>query len=142
MSASTAGAVKAHIETLGLGVPVFRDGAGDTTTPPYVTVQEGIGYETEAHGDTGDPDADMGVGELVQVDLYLPARVRTSTGRAANAESYTAPDRLHRGLHGAALPSIGGARVYGCLVESRLRWPIADNVARHTLTIRVKRGIQ
>ena len=142
MSASTAGAVKAHIESLGLRMPVFRDGAGDRTDPPYVTVQEGIGYDTEAHGDTGDPDADMGVAELVQVDVYLPARRRTATGLTANAESYTVPDRVHRGLHGATIGPVGGARVYGCLVQSRLRWPIADNVARHTFTVRVKRGLQ
>lgn len=142
MSGTTSGAVKATIEGLGLGLPVFRDGAPDSQDPPFVTVQEGIGIDPRQTGDTGDTTADMAVAELVQVDLYLPARVRTGATITRNAESTTAPDRLHRGLHGVTLPTVGGARVYGCFVQSRLRWPTADNVSRHTLTLRVERNLQ
>lgn len=144
MSRTTAGAIKARIETLGLGIPVFRDGTDPAhqLKAPYVTIQEGIGFDTDHHGDVGDPTADVGLSELVQVDIYLPARVLAGAGLTSVAESSTIPDRVHRGLHGAQLASVGTARVYGCLVESRLRWPIADNLSRHTLTIRVKRGLQ
>jgi hypothetical protein len=141
VSATTAGAVKAYMEGLGTGLPVFRDGAPPKFAEPFATVQEGIGIDTRQTGDTGDAAADVAVSELVQVDVYLPARSRVGAS-TRNAESTTVPDLLHRRLHGATFGPVGGARVYGCFVQSRQRWPITDNVARHTLTLRVERNLQ
>lgn len=147
MAATIAGAIKAHLESQGWGVAVYRDGApvvnGREVPAPYITVQEGIGYAPERHGDQGDPHRHGGTTEQVQVDLYLPARAATGqAGRAANAERYDLPTLLDRALDGP-LPAYGptGAvrRVYGMSVVSGQRWPISDNIVRHTRTVSIRR---
>jgi hypothetical protein len=148
MAATVSGAIKAKLEGLGLGVPVYRDGApvahGKPAEPPYVTVQEGIGYAPERHGDFGSTGAHQGEQEQVQVDVWQYARVPAATvGQAANAESYTLPGAIRRALHGAKLGSIGSGadlrRIYGVSVVSGQRWPISDNIVRHTFTVTVRR---
>jgi hypothetical protein len=145
--ASTATAVKNHVETLGLGLAAYRDGAptndsGEITAAfPHVVIQEGIGYATMQHGDFGDPNADDAMIELVQVDLFQHARVLTPGGvtQSVNVESYTLPEALRRGLHGAQLGAVGDRRVYGVRVTDGRRWPIADNIVRHTFTVAISR---
>lgn len=144
MAATTAGAIKAYLEGRGYGIPWYRDGApvaaGRAADPPYGTVQEGIAYAPERHGDTGDLDAHQGEDERVQVDLWQPARARATAGKASNAESYTLPGRVRRDLHGAVLPPLAdGRRIYGLRVVSGQRWPISENVVRHTYTVAVRR---
>lgn len=142
MSGSLAGAVKAHLETLGLGVPVFRDGAPAGQDAPYITVQEGIGLRPELHGDYGDPDAHQGDLEQVQIDVWQPARQLASPGRTSNAEDYDMPGHVRRSLTG----TLGGRsfgsparRIYGSRVVAGQRLPISDNIVRHTYTVEIRR---
>lgn len=147
MAATISGALKAHLEAQGWGVPWYRDGApvvnGRPVAAPYGVVQEGIGYAPEPHGDRGDPNRHGGTTEQVQVDLYLPARSPGGTaGRAVNAERYDLPTLLDRALDGP-LPAYGPAgasrRVYGMSVVAGQRWPISDNIVRHTRTVSIRR---
>jgi hypothetical protein len=146
--ASTATAVKLYVESLGLSLVAYRDGAptndaGQVTAAyPHVVVQEGIAYDHQLHGDYGDPNAAEAVTELVQVDLYQLARKLVGAS-SQDVESYTLPDALRRALHGAKLGELGSGstsrRVYGVTLRDGRRWPIADNVVRHTFTIAVER---
>lgn len=142
MSATIAGALKAHLESQGWRVPWFRDGAMPGQRAPFGTIQEGIGYADDQHGDLADPAAHVGETELVQVDLYLPARKpgQGRAGHAANAEDYQLPRLLRRALRG--WDGVYGSppqRVYGTRITGGQRWPIEDNVVRFTLTISCRR---
>lgn len=144
MSASTAGAIKARIEALGLGVSAYRDGApidaaGSITAAfPYVVIHEGIGIAWERHGDTTDPAAHDAVTELVQVDVFQAARKLTA-GSSQNVESYTLPEAVMNGLRKSTGMTIRNNRVYGVLAVSARRWPIVDNVVRHTIDVTLRR---
>lgn len=144
MAATTAGAVKAYVEGLGLGVPVFRGGAPETHGYPFATVQEGIAYRDLGFGDLGDFTSEQMTQESVQVDLYERAgsTAGATQGHIARAENYSLADKLHRRLHGARLPLIGTAHPSACRVQTRRRWPITDNVLRTTLTLLVDRPLQ
>jgi hypothetical protein len=144
VSGSLAGAVKAHIESLGLGLTVFRDGAPASQGSPYVTIQEGIGTAPELHGDFGDSGAHQGEREMIQIDLYQQARKTSGAapGRTLNVEDYDLPGKLRRALTG----TLGGRsygtptrRIYGSRVASGQRFPIADNIVRHTFTVEIRR---
>ncbi len=145
MSAVTGSALKARIESLGLGVTVYRDGApvndaGKIAAAyPHVVVHDGIGEDFELHGDTTDPAAHDGVIELVQVDVYQLARRLTGGQQSVNVESYTLPEDVANGLRRSAGLSVRGNRVYGVIVTRVRRWPIADNVVRHTMDVTVRR---
>lgn len=147
MAASTAGSVKAFIESLGLGVAAYRDGAPTTDTgavkaaTPYVVVQEGIGYDASLAGDFGDHTQVHTVTELVQVDLYQSARALASAGGSVNTEDYLLPGRLQAALNGARLGPVGLQRVHGCAVRGGRRWPIRDNIVRHTVDLQVTREL-
>lgn len=150
MSATMGGAVKAWVESAGLGLAAYRDGApNDGADPPVITaplpcvvVQEGIGYAQELHGDTQDPDAHHGTTELVQVDLLEPARVPdpAAGGRTRAGENYPLPDQLTAVFLGpvSALQAHAPWRVYGVSV-SRVRLPAAANIIRHSWTLTVRR---
>ena len=146
MSATTAGAIKAWVEAGGLGVAAYRDGAptddsGAITAPyPHVVIQEGLDYGVDAGGDTGDQAAERTITELVQVDLFQYARTLVAGG-SQNAESYTLHGALVARLHGARIPAVGAQAVYGVLVRGGRRWPISDNVVRHTIDLAVKRTL-
>lgn len=147
MALTTGGALKARIESLGLGVAVYRNGAPEAAPYPFVNIQDGIGEVElrEAHGDFGDPDAEVMVREECQVDVYQLSRKAGATqGSTAIAEDSTMMDRLRQGLRGARLGVIGtatgGAVVSG--TTTRRRWPVKDNVARGTLSVFVDRPIQ
>lgn len=140
MAATTSGALKAYLESLGMGLQWYRDGAPKGTKMPYGVITEDIGSTEEAFGDFGDPNADVPVQELVQLDLYELARSGPSAGGATPvAESYTARDTISRRLRGVRLPAIAGRRVYGVKVQTRQRFPITDNVVRTSWTLLVWR---
>lgn len=138
MAATTSGAIKAHLESLGLGVPVFRDGPRPGQRLPYIVVTEAVSIapSTTAAGDFADPDAGVVVSEQAQVDVVQEGR--TATG--ANAERYDLPPRVWRALHGAQLVA-APTHVYGCRVLTMTRQPIADNVVRHILTVQLDRAL-
>jgi hypothetical protein len=145
VSASTAGAVKARIESLGLSLAAYRDGAPiqpdgsvKASSYPFAVVHEGVALEWERHGDTGDPNAHDAVSELVQVDVYQLAR-RLVAGGSQNVENYALPEQIVNGLRSATSLTVRGNRVYGVLALSARRWPITDNVVRHTVDVTIRR---
>lgn len=147
MSATTAGAYKAYLEGLGFGVSVYRDGAprdrgGELDTSwPFAVITEGVGYDAERHGDTDDPDAHNGTIELVQVDLYQKARsMPDASGTTTVLERYDLPSNLDNALRSArGLRPHAPHHVYGVSVQGGQRWPISENIVRHTWTVRVSR---
>lgn len=144
-AATMGGAVKHYLEGLGLGVPVYRDGAPKdrdgnvAVVAPFIVVQEGIGYAPERHGDESDPDAHLATSEAVQVDVWQNARGAPVAGRAPVLEDYTLPERVEAALrNGRALAPHAPWTVYGTTV-SGVRFPIADNLIRHAYTVTVRR---
>jgi hypothetical protein len=150
VSASTAGAIKAYIESLGLSLSAYRDGAPTddagriTAAYPHVVIQEGIAYgdNPQGDGDFGDHTQPTTEVELVQVDLYQHARALTGgIPGSQNVESYDLPGQLRAALRGAKLGLVGSQRVYGVTTRGGRRWPIADNVVRHTIDLEVNRTL-
>lgn len=151
MAATIAGAFKAHLETLGLGLPVYRDGLpvirwetrdGQRVpvhaSPPAIVVQDGVSRTADQSGDFGDPDADTTGIELVQVDVFQLARVQTTTQTTRNAEDPALVRTVRRALTGLGIVPYAPVRVYGHRVTDEQRWPISDNVARHTFNVTVR----
>lgn len=149
MAATMGGALKATIESLGLGLSAYRDGApvdqqGEVAVPyPHVVVQEGIGLDTDLHGDTDDPAGHLGTRELVQVTLVQQAR-QVTDGQAVVTESYPLADRLIVALNRCTrtLQQHAPWRVYGCRVQSALRSGPTDNVVRHVITLAISRDTE
>jgi len=146
MAATLAGLFKAHLEALGLGVSWYRDGAPAGVADSGVVfgvVQDGISMVPERHGDHGDPLGHQGDIELVQLDLYQPARVAdpVRAGQTLPGESRTLHLAVRRALTLLAGKSYGTppVRVYGVTVQGGRRWPISDNVVRHTWTVAARR---
>lgn len=140
MAATLAGAFKAYIEQGGLGLAVYRDGAptaGNGPPWPHVVVQDGIAFADLMHGDYGDPDAEAAVMETVQVDLFQHARAIASPTHAPSTENYSLPRRLARLLRGTGVQRHTPVHVHGTRIVNAMRWPIADNVLRHTWTVNV-----
>lgn len=136
MAATTAGAVKAYVETLGLGVSVYRDTAPKDATLPYVTVQERVSMTPDASGDNG---AGATAAEQIQVDVWQ--RWRNPSTNAVE-ESYTLADAVARGLHGASLPVVGDRHVYGARFDFAVRIVEHDtNVVHDALTVTVRREL-
>lgn len=99
MSATTAGALKAHLEGKGRGVPWFRYRAPKDQALPFGVIQDGISTTPLPMGDTSDPAADKVVTELAQCTLFQ--EWRDSDGNAA--EQYPLPGQIYRDLDGAVL---------------------------------------
>ncbi|MFJ9754970.1 hypothetical protein [Streptomyces sp. NPDC101149] len=139
MAATTAGAVKARLESLEFGVPVFRDGPREGQGEPFVVVQEAlpIGLDT-ANGDFGDPDAEITIVETLTVDLVQLARVKTGAATTRNAERYGLAEAIAHALHGHTLPA-HPAKVTAVRVDGIERIPIAENRVRHSITVQVHR---
>lgn len=142
MAATTAGAVKARLESLAFGVPVFRDGPRPGQAEPYIVVQEGIpaSPDLRANGDFGDPDAEINIAETVIVDLVQQARVKTGATTTRNTERYGLAEAIAHALHGRPLPA-HPAKVTAVRVQQIDRIPIADNKVRHSITITVLREL-
>lgn len=142
MAATTAGAIKAYLESLGSGVPFFRDGPRPEQAPPYGVVQEAmpITWNATANGDFGDPAAPIYVTEVVTVDLIQRARTKATAVTARNAERYGLAESVARALHGCRLPA-HPAPVTAVRVQDIDRIPISDNRVRHSITVRVERQL-
>jgi hypothetical protein len=142
MAASTAGAIKARLEALQFGVPVFRDGPRQGQAEPYIVVQEGMpaGLDTRANGDFGDPDAEINIVETVTVDLVQLARVKTGATTTRVTERYGLAEAIAHALHGCQLPA-HPAKVTAVRVDDIDRIPIADNRVRHSITVQVHREL-
>jgi hypothetical protein len=136
MAATTAAAVKAYLEGLGLGVPVFRDEAPAKQSLPYITVREDVANVPDLDGDQGDPDAEHTTAETVQVDLWQTWR---NPQTAAVVESYTLPKQIQRALRGAHL-DVSPTHTYGVVLTSTVRLlERASNVVHHASTAVVRR---
>ena len=140
MAASTAGAIKAHLEALAFGVPVFRDGPREGQAEPFIVVQEGMpaGLDTTANGDFGDPNAEISIVETVVVDLVQQARVKTGARTTKVTERYGLAEAIAHALHGCTLPA-HPAKVTAVRVQDIDRIPIADNKVRHSITVQINR---
>ncbi|MEU3962921.1 hypothetical protein AB0F42_24465 [Streptomyces buecherae] len=142
MAATTSSAIKAYLESLGSGVPVFRDGAKPKQPMPYIVVTEAVstGLDGPANGDFGDADAEVNIIEVATVDLVQQARVRVSATRTRTTERYGLAESFARALHGCRLPA-HPAPVHAVRVQGIDRIPIADNVVRHSITIEIHRQL-
>ncbi|MFD9915630.1 hypothetical protein [[Kitasatospora] papulosa] len=139
MAATTSGAIKARLEGLQFGVPVFRDGPREGQAPPFVVVTEAlsVGMDT-ANGDFGDPDAEITIIEKVAVDLIETARTKATAGTARAVERYGLAESIAHALHGHALPA-HPARVTAVRVVDLDRFPIKDNRVRSSITVEIHR---
>lgn len=136
MAATTSGSVKAYVEGLGLGLPVFRDNAPAGQPLPFVTVTEAVTLTGNQDGDQGHPAAHLTVREDVQVSLWQT--YRDTTGKVA--ETYGLPDTLMTALRRAQLTPVGTRRVYGVTRVSRVRLLEEDaNVVHDAITLTVHR---
>ena len=135
MPASLAGVLKAHLETLGLGVAVHRDRAPEDTEYPYITVREGISKTPERAFPAHD-DPEKHISELVQVDVWQAKK--NAAGRVENLEL---GDRVVAALHGVVLTDAPFPISDVTLVGS-VRVPDPDaNVVHEAITVRVKRTL-
>lgn len=138
MSATVAGAVKAHGETLGLSLPFYRDEAPAGAPLPYVVVSEGITSDPEP-GDFGDPDATVDVRETVQMDLW---QAMTDPASGARAERYGLRDVLVTRFRGAVLPDVLGGRCYPARVVRAQRVPAGEkNLVRDSIDLVIVRQV-
>lgn len=129
MSASVGGAVKAWLETAGLGIAVYRRSAPEDASYPYVTVNERVAVTPEAHGDNG---ADAAVDETIQVNIW----------QRVEDESHTLFNAVYQRLHGSRLPA-GPTHVYGVTVDFGSAVPDPDDTVLHDqLTCSVRRALQ
>lgn len=129
MAATTRGAIKAWLESGGLGIAVYNRNAPDDASYPYVTVEERISVTPEAHGDNG---ADAAVREQVQVNVWQPA---SSTDNEL-------VDQVIQRLHGATLAT-APSHVYGVTVDFASYIPDPDPTVVHDqITCSVRRALQ
>ena len=140
MAATTSGAIKARLEGLQFGVPVFRDGPRPGQAPPFIVVTEalGIALNTSGNGDFGDPDAEITIIEKVAVDLIETARTKATAGTARAVERCGLAESIAHALHGHALPA-HPARVTAVRVVDLDRFPNKDNRVRSSITVEIHR---
>ncbi len=142
MAATTEGAIKAYCESLGFGVPFFREGPRPGQAPPYGVVQrENIAVEASGNGDYGDPNADVTVVETLTVDVIQHARTKTSVTTARNAERYGLAEAYAAALNGCTLPA-APSPVTAVRARDIDRFPIADNRIRESITVLVHRTLR
>lgn len=149
MSATTSGALKVLIESLGLGLSAYQDRAplrpdGTPQPRPYVVIAE------ESPLVPG-PMEDGGPGTAVETafaDLFQDYRDMTpgSPTYGNLKENRTLAAALRRGIHGQRLQSIGtapnAAVVYMVIVTSSVRLLEEDgNAVHHSLTLDVHRQL-
>lgn len=142
MAATTESAIKARLESLGFGVPAFRDGPRPKQAPPYIVIeQQDIVIDRAASGDFGDPDAETRVTEILTVDLIETARVRTGPTTTRSAERYGLAEAIAHALHGGPLPD-APTPVTAVRAQDIDRYPIADNRIRTSITVEVHRPLR
>ena len=142
MAATTSGAIKARLEGLQFGVPVFRDGPRPGQAPPFIVVTEalGIALDTSGNGDFGDPDAEVNIIETAAVDLVEYARTKENTLKARAVERYGLAETIARALHGHGLPA-HPAKVTAVKATEIDRYPIADNRVRASIKVLIHRTL-
>jgi hypothetical protein len=135
MAATSAGALKAHLEGSGLGLAWFRDEAPEGQALPYGTVRDGI--STVPDPDFNPLAGARPVAELVQVDLWQEWRNQaTRTG----TENLTKAPAVHAALDGVRLPA-APTLVFQCaVVDSRRILERDDNVVHNVWTVRIRRN--
>lgn len=136
MALTSSGALKAQIESLGLGISAYRDEPPAGTLRPYVTITEEIALVPDSL-----EDGTMTTGvETAQVDLWQNWHDPTS---GAVVENYNLAPALKRGLHGVRLGGLIGTKViYMAAVRTSLRLPEpAANVVHHSLTVEIWREL-
>lgn len=139
MAATTSGAIKARLESLAFGVPVFRDGPREGQAPPFIVVTEALGISMDtATGDFGDPAAELTIVEKAAVDLIETARTKATAGTARAVERYGLAEAIAHALHGHALPA-HPAKVTAVRVTDIDRFPISDNRVRASITLAIHR---
>jgi hypothetical protein len=147
MAATTRTALKAFLESLGLGITAYQDEAPEGHAYPYIVILGPIGFtpdklesggtllttaQANATRPTGQPQT---VTELLQVDLWQSWRNPDHT----LAESYTLAETIVSAVHGARLPSAPKI-VYSCIVRGMLRLFERDsNLVHNVLTVAVHR---
>jgi hypothetical protein len=147
MSATTSGAIKAHLESAGLGISVYRDLAPQGAALPFAVVTEGISQVPDRDGDLGDQEAKHTWREEVQVSLFQTWR--TPDGKPG--EDYTLVGRLLEALDGCRLRT-APTTVYGVRVNGRVRLAAVDapggadgsdgaNVVHDAITATVRRNL-
>lgn len=109
MAASTSGALKALIESLGLNISVYRDRAPEGRALPYITVEEAIAIIPDKLED-GQAST---VKETVSIDVWMQWKNRAN---GQLAESYTLPYDIARALQGSALGT-APSRAYAVIVH-------------------------
>lgn len=143
MAATTAGALKAYIESLGLSLSAYRDEVPEEKSPPYVRIHEAISITPRQSGDFSDHTAQQHATEEAQLDLFQQARDLSQPTRPVT-ENYGLADTLVAKLHGARLP-VAPKHVYGVRVLNATRFPNApdddDNVVRHLITVALDRAL-
>ena len=138
MAASTAGAIKAHLEAQGLGISVFQDEKPKgQALDDYLTVSQDISTVPDGVWNAND-DPDGHVSELVQVDIWEKWRT-VSADSGPVRSSFTLPDAVTKALHGIRLTA-APKLVSGTQVVSRTRLLERENNTVHTaLTVQVRR---
>lgn len=141
MAATIAGALKALIESAGLGLAAYRDEAPKDASPPFVIIHEGISLVPDPSNARYD-GSERQAREEVQVSLWQQWR---TTGTGGNNESYTVADALKEALDGAELPTSGNGappkHVWGLRFLSSRRILDRDNNRVHTpMTVEVIRN--
>lgn len=135
MALTVAAALKAKIESLGLGLAAYRDEPPPGTEPPYVTLHERLNLTLDESGDNG---ANPTGREEVQVDLWQDWR----NADKSLAEDVSLIEGLTNGLHGASLVNVGTKRVYGCKVTLSVRQVEKENNLIHdALSVELARRI-
>lgn len=144
MSATTAGAIKAHLESAGFGIAFYRDRMPADAAIPCGIVLEGVVTVPVKGGDYGDTTAPRWVVETCQVSLYQAWR--TADGHPG--EDYTLPDGIFKRLHGSRLEGYAGGnapskQIHGVTVIGHRRMPAVDqrgNMAATPLGAGVEEG--
>lgn len=131
MAATTAGALKALIEGLGLGISAYRNHAPEGQAMPYIVIQEGI---SRVPNPIEDFTLTTGV-ESVQVDVW----------QTMGAENHALVPGLLAGLHGKKTAAIGtpARTVYSILVRN-CQGPLEDEQlaqVRHIVDLDVEREL-
>lgn len=144
MAATTSGALKVLIESLGLGLSAYQDRAPQEKVRPYVEI-------TEDNPTIPDQLEDGGPGtavETVFVDLFQDWKDRTPTSPTYGniIENRTLAPALKRGIHGQRLQSIGtfpnAVVVYQVLLRHSVRLLEEEgNAVHHALTLEVFRQL-
>lgn len=146
MALTAADALKARIESLGLGLTAQRPTRGGSRTTPRPTPNRRLPFVVidDILPIVLGPLEDGGPGpavEELQVELWMAYRVKPS-GVGQPAQNATLRDALIRGLEGCRLDPIGTGVVYVCRVRDVTPIPEPEHdIARYVLTVAVHRRL-